>query len=76
MKKFIAILFIAGSLFMMVAHAETESPQAVCTAEADDAGFENANERQAYIADCIEQITQESAMAEDKVAGTDKDQDK
>lgn len=60
MKKTILVSLLACSLFMSPAFAEEESPASICAAEANDAGFENASEKEAYIADCIEQVTQDN----------------
>lgn len=67
MKKTLLCLLSAVWFVVSPVQAETESPRAICTAEADDAGFENASEKDAYINDCIQQITQEDGeMGEQK----------
>lgn len=59
---FALILFVAVS--MPSAFAETESPQAACKAEADESGFENKAEYNAYIEECVAQITSEANETE------------
>ncbi len=59
MKKSIIATLLLAILGFAPAYAD-ESPEAVCTAEAKEAGIEDPEELKAYVEDCVAQLTQES----------------
>lgn len=69
-KRFLMIV-MATFLCSAIAHAESESPQSICMAEAKDAGIEDKDELQAFVAECVEQVSQE--MEAERKSASDED---
>ena len=59
MKKSSLFMLLATALIMPSAFADSDSPQAVCAAEADEINFENQAERDAFMEECMQQFKQE-----------------
>lgn len=58
-KRFVPFLLLA--LVSAAPVFAAESPVDYCTAEAKDAGIEDAEELRNYVADCLEAVRQDSA---------------
>ncbi|MDH5378385.1 MAG: hypothetical protein OEX00_08685 [Gammaproteobacteria bacterium] len=62
MKKIFLCAFLAAFVFASPVMAE-DSPREICTAEANEAGFEDQGEKDAYIADCMQSIASEGGAS-------------
>lgn len=62
-KQYASLLMLLVLLGLSPVLSAAESAAEICTAEAQDAGIEDADERSAFMADCIEQVSLETGEA-------------
>ena len=63
MKKILSLLML--SAFVLPSAFASESPEVACNAEADEVAFENQDERNNFIQDCIAQSSTENQAVVD-----------